>query len=119
MKGASDTIKNKPLFHQFNHIVPYIKMTTIRGKKIECGSTTANQKGKNEAVITGEPASKYIYPFQNDSCYSIFLSGILDQEPFGEGTMQLEFKEEGGAMSRGFLNSYVGSGHTKEVKLNM
>ena len=29
MKGASSEVSDKPLFHNFNHIVPFIKLTTI------------------------------------------------------------------------------------------
>ena len=42
MSGASDAIDDKPIFHRFNHMVPFIKMTTIQGKEVECGSTRAN-----------------------------------------------------------------------------
>lgn len=120
MKGQSEQVIDKPMFHKFNHIIPYVKMTINVGEKIECGSLRSNQKGKNNALLDNKEADKeYVYPFEDDKCYAAYGTGKLYKEPLGNDSDPLIYAEEGGATSRGFVNSYQGKGHSKIVKMNM
>lgn len=117
-KGASENITDKPMFHKFNHIHPYFKVTTVQANETECGSISSNLKGKNEAALKGEePSSEYTFPYDYE-CFTVFQSGILRNLSLGEGANQTVYSPTGGAISRGFLNDYDGSGFTRVIKLN-
>ena len=47
-KGACYNVPNT-YFHMFNHLLPYMKITKVLAKKIDCGSPVSNWIGRNNA----------------------------------------------------------------------
>jgi hypothetical protein len=52
-KDGSEVDSDKAYFHQMNHIVPFLKLTTVQANRTNCGSVTSNNKAMNEAVKEG------------------------------------------------------------------
>ena len=96
MRGASSNISDKDFFHQQNLLLPYIKLYNVRGKEIECGSTTANWNGKNEALVQGQPYDmKFGYPYNaTDRCFVTYTRAMreaeLRQKPLNDSNSTVE-----------------------------
>jgi len=45
-RDASTEVVKKAYYHQQNHIIPYMKLTTLQAAEIECGSDVSNLKTK-------------------------------------------------------------------------
>ena len=78
-QGASYN-SNITYFHEFNHLLPNMKITKILSQKIDCGSTVSNWIGKNNAKLNNKPYPSvgYGYPFQEDECYGTYEDGRLE-----------------------------------------
>jgi len=116
--------EDKAYFHQMNHIIPYMKVTTVQAKEIECGTSVSKWIGKNEAVLNNATYDgvNYGYPFPGEKCYSTALSQLYRTEPILDKGVNLTYSESDRAMlsaGRGLLMNYDGAGFTKVVKLNM
>jgi len=75
-------VTKKAYFHQLNHIIPYIKLTTVQAAQIECGSDVSNWIGKNKAAEAKKPfGPEFGYPFSSDKCYSTVGGGALRSDP--------------------------------------
>ena len=64
-EGASYNDDSYSYFHQFNYLLPNMRVTKILTKKIDCGSEVSNFIGKNKATLNkmAYPSEKYGYPF--------------------------------------------------------
>ena len=64
-EGASYNVDSNSYFHQFNHILPYMRITKVLAKKIDCGSIVSNFIGENKAKLNNKPypSAEYGYPF--------------------------------------------------------
>ena len=122
--SASYMVEDKEYFHQVNHIIPFLRLLLVQTNEKECGSTVANNIGKNKALEAGEEyGPKFGYPFPEDKCYSTFVKGdyktasikdVVDET--GEQTWLNYTKLETPA-GNGLLNSYKNNGFSKVIKL--
>lgn len=53
-QDQSEKVTHKAYFHQFNHIVPFVKLVSVRGELKECGSPVSNWIDKSKAVKKNE-----------------------------------------------------------------
>ena len=102
-------------------------------KKVECGSTTSNNKDKNTAAKEDpnfnldnfdELIGKYGYPY-NDTCFETFTSGeyrtksIFDHIPDGSSfEIPANDPKNSTVDVDGFVNNYKG-GFSKTVPMNL
>lgn len=129
-QDQSEKVEDKAYFHQFNHIVPFVKLVSVRGELKECGSPVSNWIDKNKAAkqdetLTVKQLETKGYPFEDEKCYSTWTSGHLDNIPLndtdGTTVKTINFTNPFSTltMGRGMLNTYDGQGFTKIVKLDM
>lgn len=83
-QDQSEQVDHKAYFHQFNHIVPFVKLVSVRGELKECGNPVSNWIDKNKAVrqdeqLTVKQLESMGYPFQDERCYTTWTSGGLDK----------------------------------------
>ena len=124
-KKASDSIENKSYFYMQNHFVPFLKLTNVMTKKIECGSVVSNNKALDKAAREGKttgPDSEFGYPY-DDICYATHKPKNIRTETFIDGfdedgnPVQAEYNPRA-TKALGFLNKYRG-GFSKVIKLDM
>lgn len=109
-------------FHQFNYILPNMKITKILAKKIDCGSPVSNWVARNQAKLNNKPypSEGYGYPYANDECFGTFENEELARGNLTHLDEEHEYSDETTATSqiRGFLNQYDGKGYQKILKMD-
>ena len=67
--------------------MPYLKLTNVMTKKVECGSVVSNNKALDQAAQVGEttgPNSEFGYPY-DDICYATHKPKTIRKESFMDG----------------------------------